>query len=150
MRVYAQLGYCHRLQKDHEKALAYFKKQLEVAWEQRDEEGELNAYDNMGLEYFYLGDIEKSSYYHDRMVRGKVESDSSVIKSVTMNLLANKRSSGVKNKKADFERKQQELGLSKSIKLLPFWPPDEEDPENPQGLGVLADPEANYTADRRA
>ena len=45
----------------------------------------------MGLEYFYLGDIEKSSYYHDRMVRGKLESDSSAIKSVSKNLLENKR-----------------------------------------------------------
>ena len=91
MRVYAQLGYCHRLLKDHEKALSYYKKQLEIAWDEQDEEGELNAYDSMGLEYFYLGDIEKSSYYHDRMVRGKLESDSSVTKSVSKNLLENKR-----------------------------------------------------------
>ena len=38
-----------------------------------DKESELSGYDSIGLQCFYKGELEKAKYYHDRMVRGKVE-----------------------------------------------------------------------------
>ena len=34
---------------------------LELAWEQKDERGEYCAYDNLAIEFFYLGNLEKAS-----------------------------------------------------------------------------------------
>ena len=56
---------------------------------------EMHAYDCMGVDYFYLGDMEKCNYYHDRIVRGKFESEDSVLKSVTMSTIRSKREGGI-------------------------------------------------------
>lgn len=45
--------------------------------EQHDEMMELEAYDSIGIEYYYLGNIEKSIYYHNRMMNGEIEKESS-------------------------------------------------------------------------
>ena len=42
--------------------------------------GELNAYDNIGVSYYYLGELEKAMFYHERMMRGKIESKSSNVR----------------------------------------------------------------------
>lgn len=34
---------------------------------------ELQAYDNIGLEYYYLGNIDKAIFYHNRMMEGELE-----------------------------------------------------------------------------
>lgn len=64
---------------------------MELAWEQKDEKREISASDNLALEYYYLGDLEKASHYNDWMMRGKVESDRSVVKKVTQNVIVSKR-----------------------------------------------------------
>lgn len=38
-----------------------------------------------------MGDIEKAHHFNDRMMRGKVEADYSVIKRVSKNLILSKR-----------------------------------------------------------
>ena len=58
------------LLREHTMACFFFKKQLELAWEQNNLQAELSAYDNLSLEYFYLGELEKAHYYHDRIIRG--------------------------------------------------------------------------------
>jgi hypothetical protein len=52
---------------------------------------EVNAYDNMSTDYFYMGEISKSNYYHDRTMRGKTENDKSIVKKVSCNLLVSRR-----------------------------------------------------------
>jgi len=49
------------------------------------------AYDSLGIEYYYMGEIEKSRYYHERMIRGKMENSTSIAKKVTTNLLKSRR-----------------------------------------------------------
>lgn len=49
------------------------------------------AFDNLSLEYFYMGDIERAKYYQDRMQRGKAENSDSVIRQVCLNILNSKR-----------------------------------------------------------
>ena len=34
---------------------------------------EIEAYDNIGLQYYYLGNMNKASYYHNRMMNGLIE-----------------------------------------------------------------------------
>ena len=91
---------------------------------------EMHAYDCMGVDYFYLGDMEKCNYYHDRIVRGKFESEDSVLKSVTMSTIRSKRevyhSGKRKRLNKDFSMKNEskrktDFGLSKSIMLLPYY-----------------------------
>ncbi len=46
-------------------ALYYYQKQLNLACKIKDRTIEAQTYDYMGIEYYYLGDIEKSVYYHN-------------------------------------------------------------------------------------
>ena len=41
------------------------------------------AYDCLGLQYYYLGDMDRAAYYHDRCLRGKLESKKSFVRSVS-------------------------------------------------------------------
>ena len=85
--MYQQIGYIFRLLKEHESAIKQFRKMLQLSWQEKDAAMELQAYDSLSVDYYYLGALEKSRYYHDRSVRGKLENDLSVIKKVTCNLL---------------------------------------------------------------
>lgn len=40
-----------------------YKKLLETAWDNSDSEAEVQAYEGLALQYFYLGEIQKSCYY---------------------------------------------------------------------------------------
>ena len=47
-----------------------------------DNEAEINAYEGLGVQYFYLGQLKKSNYYVDRMMRGKLEKKDSKIREI--------------------------------------------------------------------
>lgn len=51
---------------------------------------EVKAYDNLSIDYFYLGEIEKANYYNDRIMRGKTENEKSIVKKVNCNMLKSK------------------------------------------------------------
>lgn len=91
LSMYQQLGYIYRLMSENEEAVKQFKKMLQLAWQEGNLEMELKAYDNLSMEYFYLGQLQKSNYYHDRFMRGKSENDFSIVKKVTCNLLRSRR-----------------------------------------------------------
>ena len=52
---------------------------------------EVSAYDNLSIDYFYLGELQKSNYYNDRVMRGKTENNKSIVKKVSCNLLVSRR-----------------------------------------------------------
>lgn len=64
---------------------------LQLAWQEGDTVMETHAYDNLAIDYFYLGELGKSNYYHDRIMRGKTENSRSIVKKVSCNLLIGKR-----------------------------------------------------------
>ena len=64
---------------------------LELAWYEKDITAEMKAYGNMSREHFYLGDMDKAYYYHDRMIRGKAENGKSALKSMSFHIIKNKR-----------------------------------------------------------
>lgn len=48
---------------------------LRIAWMIGDNNGELIAYDYIGICYYYQSDIEKANYYHQKFVNGDIETD---------------------------------------------------------------------------
>lgn len=51
----------------------------------------MQSYGNMAREHFYLNDINKAYYYHDRMIRGKAENSKSALKRMSYFVVKNKR-----------------------------------------------------------
>lgn len=45
----------------------------------------MTAYGDLALQYYYEGDIEKSKYYNDRMIRGKTEAKFSIVRKMSQN-----------------------------------------------------------------
>jgi len=87
MFVYGQLGYCHRVTSNYGKAVKCFKKMLQIAYYTNDVTNELVAYDNLAIDTFYLGHIDKSNYYKERVIRGKTENQLSITKRVACQIL---------------------------------------------------------------
>ena len=56
--------------KEYENAIKCFKKLLEFAWIKGNYAAEMQAYDKISINYFYLCDLEKAKYYNERMTRG--------------------------------------------------------------------------------
>ena len=79
------MGKCYQQMKEYEKAILCSKKQLQLAWHIESIEGEMNAYDNLAIQYFYTGDLDKSKYYNERMCRGKFEARFSIVKKMSNN-----------------------------------------------------------------
>ena len=75
-----QLGMCYRQLRFHERATDYFKYSLSIAWEINDQVAEMRNYNNLAVEYFYVGNIEKTKLYHDRVFRGRIEHANSTAK----------------------------------------------------------------------
>lgn len=68
-----------------------YKKLLEIAWDTNDAEAEVIAFEGLGICYYYTGELKKSNYYVDRMMRGKLEKNDSKIKEIYMSQLKYKR-----------------------------------------------------------
>lgn len=47
-----------------------------------DVDGELQAFEGLGTAYYYLGELKKSNYYLDRVMRGKYEKSDSKIREI--------------------------------------------------------------------
>lgn len=91
MYAYKQLGSCYKLVKQYHLALVNFKKLLQLAWSENNTEWELKAYDFIGLAYYYLGELEKSKYYHKRMWEGICEDKNSTVRELSLKALMEKR-----------------------------------------------------------
>ena len=58
---------------EYKLALTAFKSQLKVGWIYNDNNIELLSYDNIGMAYYYLGDLDRAKYYHERMINNVIE-----------------------------------------------------------------------------
>lgn len=109
----------------------------------------MQAYDCLGLAYFYAGDLEKAEHYNDRMMRGKIECDDSVVRKVCTQMIKETRTrpkyefylnpellaSHIEKKQkklAGQEEPRPDFGLSKAYRLLPYYMGKEE-PLNTEG-----------------
>ena len=83
----------------YRRAVDYFKCQLALAWELNDEDAEIRSYDNLAIEYYYIGNIKKAQLYHERVLHGRVESKNSMAKVASQALNNYKRNM----KKSEFK-----------------------------------------------
>ena len=74
------MGENYNHQKEYQNAIKCYKKILEIAWDQNLHAEELEAYDKIGIQYYYLGNLERSRYYNTRMMIGRLEADCSKIR----------------------------------------------------------------------
>ncbi len=81
--AYHHMGKAYQHMKEYQSAITCFKKVLQLSWligDKVGEKAEMEAYENLGLQYFYLGQTEKSLFYSDRMMKGKFEAKFSIIR----------------------------------------------------------------------
>eukprot|EP00347_Sterkiella_histriomuscorum_P018601 403344892 len=62
-------------EKDHKMALKCYKKVLEQAWISNDLSCEIKAYEKISVQYYYIGDLQRSKYYHEKALRGETIDD---------------------------------------------------------------------------
>lgn len=96
---------CYRTLRYHELATDYFKYQLSLAWEMNDQKQEMKSYDNLAIEYYYIGNITKAKLYHDRVFKGRAMQTNSI--SMKASLALNKFNRNYKDVKYKFDQ----LGL---------------------------------------
>lgn len=75
MYALKQMGSCFQNAQDYERALICFKTLMHQSWIHGEKDFEMQAYENIALQYYYLGNIEKSSQYHKLMTRGADPND---------------------------------------------------------------------------
>eukprot|EP00347_Sterkiella_histriomuscorum_P022582 403337936 len=95
--AYKHMGKCYQELKNSKCAIRCFKKLLENAWDTNDFEAEINSYEGLGIQYYYLGDLKRSQYYTDRMMRGKIEKKDSKIREIYLTQLEYRRQDRLKN-----------------------------------------------------
>ena len=85
MYAYESLGNVYKFLYQYNKAILCYKKLIELAWILGNKEFKLRAYDNIGIQYFYLCNKPKAKYYHDRFIYGLYEKDTKVKEAVIEN-----------------------------------------------------------------
>ena len=85
MYAYESLGNVYKFLFQYNKAILCYKKLIELAWILGNKEFELRAYDNIGIQYFYLSNKQKAKYYHDRFIYGLYEKDTKVKEAIVDN-----------------------------------------------------------------
>ena len=73
LSAYRNLGKCFQSIQNYKMAVFYFVKTLQTAWLLEDRRKELLAYDSIGLQYYYMGEVENANFYHEKMLNGNVE-----------------------------------------------------------------------------
>jgi tetratricopeptide (TPR) repeat protein len=111
--AYECLGNAYKFQYQYHKAIKCYKKQIEVSWVLYNKMSELRAYDNIGIQYFYLGNKEKARYYHERMIYGRSENIKSELREKISKIFKEKNfqffvdDKYIKNTKKNEELKEQ-------------------------------------------
>ena len=85
MYAYESLGNVYKFLYQYNRAILCYKKVIELAWILGNKDFELRAYDNIGIQYFYLCNKQKAKYYHDRFIYGLYEKDTKTKEAVVEN-----------------------------------------------------------------
>ena len=60
-------------------------KMLQMSWVCNQGRYELLAYDLIGLQYYYLGDLERAKQFHNKMAEGRIEGQNSDLRKSGIN-----------------------------------------------------------------
>lgn len=107
---------------------------LYLAWYHDNYVAEIQAYQGISLNYFYLGQLKKAKHYIDRVLRGKSENAQSIVRQTAVQLLTTSKNEvtgngdegGKRQLKIGFNRIPSPSGFcqseegNKQINLLPY------------------------------
>lgn len=82
--AYYKLASIYVLLYEYKYGLRCYKLMLKYAWIANNKDLELTAYEGIAHCYYYLEDLKKSSYYHSRVMKGTIESESSSVRSYSV------------------------------------------------------------------
>jgi len=99
LKAYKYLGICFHRVENYRQAIFYNIKMLQAAWLCNSKRYELLAYDNIGIEHYYQGDIEKATFYHEKMMAGHVEPANSKLRQLGINKLIIRMNEASQNSK---------------------------------------------------
>lgn len=80
--AYKQLSKCFQEIQNYKIAIFYLMKMLQIAWFLKNTNDEVYIYDTLGIQYYYLGNLQMSEYYHDRAMKGMLEPPTSEIRKI--------------------------------------------------------------------
>lgn len=83
MESYRYLGLAHQYARQYHLGVICFKMILLFAWYHTKRDWELIAFNHLAIEYFYLGEMQNSSFFYERASRGIYESDMSSAKKIS-------------------------------------------------------------------
>lgn len=84
MKVYKGLGRSFLQLRQFDQSKMYLCKFLHYAWVNNSERNELEAYDLLGMYYFYTGNLKYAQFYHERTTKGTLESNSSDLRVISI------------------------------------------------------------------
>jgi tetratricopeptide (TPR) repeat protein len=84
IKTYMSLGNVLQRDKQYEKALICFKNILLLSWVHDLKNCELEAYNGIAIQNFYMGDVKKCAIYLERVISGIHEADHSTMKRVAI------------------------------------------------------------------
>mgnify|MGYP003879805463 FL=1 len=121
---YKNIGKCFQDIQNYKRALFYFVKMLQTAWLLKNQQSELLAYDFIGIQYYYLGDIDKANYYHHKLIIGEGEKVDSEVRELGIQKL--KRNIHEKNQTKGYKLRVDTI-KSLEDELTRSSPPESED-----------------------
>ncbi|CAD8061200.1 unnamed protein product [Paramecium sonneborni] len=87
MKSLIGLGNCSIKMQQYEIGIKFFKKCLQYSWLNNDLEYENEVYSKLGVCYYYLGNIDKSKFYHERAITYDYELETSPLRQMSSDTL---------------------------------------------------------------
>lgn len=84
VKTYVSLGNALQRDKQYEKAMICFKNVLMISWVHDFKNSEIEAYNGLAVQNFYMGDVKKCSAYLERVVCGIHEANHSTMRKVAI------------------------------------------------------------------
>lgn len=88
MKCFKGMGETLILYKKFALAKTYVIKYMQMSWFLNQFKHESKSYDLLGIIFYYLGNIDRANFYHDKMVRGIRESRNSELKKLCNQILS--------------------------------------------------------------
>ena len=100
LKAYKNIARCYHDAQNYQNSIFYTIKMLQCSWGCKSHKFELQAYDFLGMNYYYLGQLKMANYYHEKMMHLNLEPCESEIKAIGIEKMLNKiKEEKVKSKK---------------------------------------------------
>ena len=71
--MYKKLGLIYQSEQEYPLAKKAFKIMLQIAWCENDTDAEMKAYELIAMQYFYMQELKKASFYKHKAFYGDLE-----------------------------------------------------------------------------